>query len=109
MTLLMDKYDSLDTRMGFCEANVMERYRDTNNKSAGSSHQTRSTSQLRMHQKQSAMAGGLAPHADVIDRLNQFQIQIDRLDCKTAELREAQMRQSIDPKPLIRDAIDNLM
>lgn len=49
------------------------------------------------------------PQVDVIDRLNHIQIQIDRLDCKTVELREAQMRQSIDPKPLITEALDNLM
>ena len=37
------------------------------------------------------------------DDMNNLQIQMDRLDCKMREIREEQMRQSIDPKPLIAE------
>ena len=43
------------------------------------------------------------------DDMNNLQIQMDRLDCKLREIREEQMRQSIDPKPLITESIENLM
>ena len=41
--------------------------------------------------------------------MKNLQIQMDRLDQKVNELREEQMRQSIDPKPLIAEQIDNLV
>ena len=56
ITLLMDKYDSLDYRMNFCEANLTEQLdhnqakRQLNNSSSLSNahdKETRSTSQLR--------------------------------------------------------------
>ena len=35
------------------------------------------------------------------DKISNLQIQMDRLDSKMVELRDEQMRQNIDPKPLI--------
>jgi hypothetical protein len=90
MALLMDKYDCLDSRVNFCEGNIhhnLDPHNDKHNKSVATNN-TRSTSQLRMHQRQSANTGPGVP-VEVIDRLNNFQIQIDRIDCKTAELRDA--------------------
>ena len=87
--MLLDKYDSLDYRMGFCEGHITEKFegskrppinRDGNNESQASAHtQSRSTSQLRMHQKQSAMKQ--MPN-ELLDRINNVQIQMDHLDGK---------------------------
>mmetsp|Transcript_30274 Transcript_30274/g.40231 ORF Transcript_30274/g.40231 Transcript_30274/m.40231 type:complete len:101 (+) Transcript_30274:337-639(+) len=43
------------------------------------------------------------------ERINNLQIQIDRLDQKTGELRDEQMRQGEDPRPLIAEQVDNLL
>ena len=43
------------------------------------------------------------------DKISNLQIQMDRLDSKMVELRDEQMRQNIDPKPLIVEQIDSLM
>ena len=39
--------------------------------------------------------------AELGDLVSNLRIQMDRLDSKMVELRDEQMRQSIDPKPLI--------
>ena len=41
--------------------------------------------------------------------MNNFQIQLDHLDSKMAELRDEQMRQNIDPMPLIMEQIENVI
>ena len=79
--------------MGFCEGHITEKFetggkgpvqREGNNDSQASQHtQSRSTSQLRMHQKQSAMknqAVNLPP--DLMSRITNVQIQMDHLDGK---------------------------
>ena len=38
---------------------------------------------------------------ELSDKVSNLQIQMDRLDSKMVELRDEQMRQNIDPKPLI--------
>ena len=38
---------------------------------------------------------------ELSDKIGNLQIQMDRLDSKMVELRDEQMRQNIDPKPLI--------
>ncbi len=41
--------------------------------------------------------------------MNNLQIQMDRLDNKMIELRDEQMRQNIDPMPLIIEQIENVI
>ena len=43
---------------------------------------------------------------DLYEKIDHLQIQIDRIDSKVVEVREDQMKSSIDPRPLITEQID---
>lgn len=96
----MEKHDSLDYRLNFCESNVtaqMDRNRERHNHSTGSQE----TSQLRLHQRQAQAhhesvqketEAKLNQQNRMTDDMNNLQVQMDRLDCKLREIREEQMR-----------------
>lgn len=49
------------------------------------------------------------PVDDIYEKIDHLQIQIDRVDSKMVEIREDQMKASIDPRPLISESIDSMM
>ena len=97
ITLLLDKYDALEYRLGFCEQSLTQKLdhnalRDRGNNSRQSS-ESRSTSQLKAHQRVSALKTASQARLNeennlLADRINNLQIQIDRLDQRTNELRD---------------------
>ena len=46
---------------------------------------------------------------DIYEKIDHLQIQIDRMDSKVVEVREDQMKSSIDPRGIIAEQIDQLM
>ena len=43
---------------------------------------------------------------DIYEKIDHLQIQIDRMDSKVVEVREDQMKSSIDPRGIIAEQID---
>ena len=68
----------------------------------------RERSQASIRHRASSRADGRSsvqamPVDDIYEKIDHLQIQIDRVDSKLVEIREDQMKASIDPRPLISE------